>query len=194
MIRLIQNYKVQSEILQYFKLTGQVKSYAIFLATRMSQKNIFLFSLIIFGNLYLPSYIINLIQLVVQSLLNGLFFIFIYNINISFLFFVLCSYDNEWWKKLQYAPFYATYGKDWVLGQWQKKLMMYKSQELSTKLWYKTDSYISKKVSPALKINQGQRDFPLWQLRPCLNWLNKRQAEVLVHCWCFTKHLQSIPQ
>ena len=50
----------------------------------------------ILGNLYLQCYIINLIQLVAQSLLNCLFFIFIYNIyTLIILYFTLLIMSCE---------------------------------------------------------------------------------------------------
>ena len=87
-------------------------------------------------------------------------------------------------KKFQLEPFYDTSGKmDWVQGQWQKKLMMWKAQELSMNVWHKTSSEVSRKVMTlALKTNQGQRDLSLWKMSSYLKWLNNSQAQVLVHC------------
>ena len=86
-------------------------------------------------------------------------------------------------KKLQLEPFYATWGKkDWVQGQWQKKLMMWKTQEWSMNVWPKIGLDVSRKVIPASKTNQSQGDLLLWKMTPSLKWLNFSLIQTLIHC------------
>ena len=64
-------------------------------------------------------------------------------------------------------PFYTANGKkDRVLGQRQKKLMMWKVLELSTNMWRKTSSDVSGKVTRTSKTNQGLGELLLWKMRP----------------------------
>ena len=49
-------------------------------------------------------------------------------------------FDNKY-KKLQLEIFYTTNTKkDWVQEQGQKKLVIWKAQECSLNVWYKTES------------------------------------------------------
>lgn len=57
--------------------------------------------------------------------------------------------------------------------------MMWIDQELRTKMWRKTGSDISRKVTPASKTDQSQEDLLLWMLRRCLKWLNNSQVQAL---------------
>ena len=100
----ISSYQVESKVLQYFKILGWVKSFAIFQNTRLSQNFFQIFS-DDFQQLVSPYYFINLIQLV-ESLLNLLFFIFIYNAWKLFILYFTPLIMSD--KKLQLEPFYTT--------------------------------------------------------------------------------------
>ena len=49
-------------------------------------------------------------------------------------------------------------------------------------MWPKIGSDVSRKVTLALKTNQGQGDL-IWKMRPYLKWLNNIQTQRLIHCW-----------
>lgn len=85
-------------------------------------------------------------------------------------------------KKLE--PFYTTWEKERskCKGQWQNKLMMCKAQGLSTDIWHKTGSDVSRKVTRASKTNQSERELQLWKMRPRLEWLNS-QIQGLIPFW-----------
>ena len=59
-------------------------------------------------------------------------------------------------------------------------------------VWHKT---CSRKVTPALETNQGHWDLQLWQMRPCLKYLNNSQVHsyIVSRTWSFTKHHQLTP-
>lgn len=58
--------------------------------------------------------------------------------------------------------------------------MMLETQELSTNMWHKTGSDISRKVTPASKTNQGQGDLVIDVA--LFEMVKKQPRQALIHC------------
>ena len=59
-------------------------------------------------------------------------------------------------------------------GQQKKKWILWKTKKLSTIVWYKTGSDDSRKITPASKTNQDQRDLLFWKMKALLKMVKQQ--------------------